>query len=302
MERVRGKSGGGWMPVIYRKQRQRMSGSSRSGAEQITLFVDNLPWSMSPEGFFSLFSKFGVVKDVYIPNKTRKSTRTRFGFVRYDCLVAADVAVQKANGLWVDNISIFIKRADYRKTSGVKEPQSKMKAVVGNDGVGHKLVHLADRPLRDGQGKSYADVVRGGGEGGLVMVGHEEGNGWLYESVIAKLNMGFDFLDFENLVHLIGSEDIKVRRGGGKDVVLTFKSVEDLKAKMGQLDECLKEWCCSVMEGRRAVVLEQERNVWLCCYGVSLNLWSANTFKSIGNLWGEVVNIADETSCMKSFD
>ncbi|KAL7182727.1 hypothetical protein ACSBR1_041419 [Camellia fascicularis] len=151
---------------------------------------------------------------------------------------------------------------------------------------------MTDRSVRGALGKSNEDVVKGGGEDGLVVMGNEEGNGWLYESAIVKLKMGYVFLDFENMVHLIGSKDIVVRRGGGKDVVLTFKSVEDIKVRMEQLDVCLKEWCCSVMEWRRGLVLDQKRTVWLCCYG----------FKSIGKLWGEVVSIADETSCMKSFE
>ena len=36
--------------------------------------------------------------------------------------------------------------------------------------------------------------------------------------------------------------------------------------------------------------LEQERKVWLSCYGIPLNLWISDTFKRIGRVWGEVVN------------
>ncbi|KAL7180892.1 hypothetical protein ACSBR1_039868 [Camellia fascicularis] len=51
---------------------------------------------MDPKSLFGLFSKFGIVKDVFIPMKRRKATRSRFGFVRYDCPVAAEMAgIQK---------------------------------------------------------------------------------------------------------------------------------------------------------------------------------------------------------------
>ncbi|KAL7264396.1 hypothetical protein ACSBR1_002365 [Camellia fascicularis] len=73
---------GGWKPVL-----------SKHGGQE----------SMDPKGLFTLFTNFGVVKDVFIPNKRRKMTRSRFGFVRYDCLNAASMAIQKANGLWYDN-------------------------------------------------------------------------------------------------------------------------------------------------------------------------------------------------------
>ncbi|XP_028058333.1 uncharacterized protein LOC114262179 [Camellia sinensis] len=76
-----------------------------------TIFVDDLPNSMDPKRLFSMFGKFGVVTDVFIPAKRRKGTGTRFGFVRYDCRVAADMAIQKADGLWCERV----KKADFQK-------------------------------------------------------------------------------------------------------------------------------------------------------------------------------------------
>ncbi|KAL7245687.1 hypothetical protein ACSBR2_000922 [Camellia fascicularis] len=55
----------------------------------ITVFVDNLPDFLDPKGLYTLFTKFGVVKDVFIPFKRRKATRSRFGFVCYDYPIAA---------------------------------------------------------------------------------------------------------------------------------------------------------------------------------------------------------------------
>ncbi|KAL7254797.1 hypothetical protein ACSBR1_009028 [Camellia fascicularis] len=61
---------------------------------------DNLPESLEPKGLYTLFSKFRVIMDVYIPNKRRKLTSSRFGFVRYNCSVASGVDVRKAHGTW----------------------------------------------------------------------------------------------------------------------------------------------------------------------------------------------------------
>ncbi|KAL7265494.1 hypothetical protein ACSBR1_003297 [Camellia fascicularis] len=71
---------------------------------------------MNPKDLFNIFNKFGVVKDVFIPMKRRKATRTRFGFLRCGCKVAAEVAVQKADGLWCDNNVLKVKLAEYRKS------------------------------------------------------------------------------------------------------------------------------------------------------------------------------------------
>ncbi|XP_028067732.1 polyadenylate-binding protein 5-like [Camellia sinensis] len=113
---------GGWQPVLYGKRRlDRREGSRKSGKGIFTIFVDNIPWSMNPKGLFSLFSKFGIVKDVYIPSKTRKSTKTRFGFVRFDCPVAVAVAIQKTNRLWCEDKELYVKRVEFEKARGFEK-------------------------------------------------------------------------------------------------------------------------------------------------------------------------------------
>ncbi|KAF5942569.1 hypothetical protein HYC85_020211 [Camellia sinensis] len=86
MERQHGE----WNPVFRRRQ-----GRNGATAQLHTIFVDEIPHSMNPKGLYTMFSNFGVVKDVYIPNKRRKATKTIFGFVRFDCPVAAEIAIQR---------------------------------------------------------------------------------------------------------------------------------------------------------------------------------------------------------------
>ncbi|KAL7263908.1 hypothetical protein ACSBR1_001959 [Camellia fascicularis] len=74
-----------------------------------TVFVDNLPSAMDAKTLFKLFTQFG--KDVFIPFKRRTVTNSRFGFVRFNCPVAADIAIQKANGLLVDERVLEVKKA-----------------------------------------------------------------------------------------------------------------------------------------------------------------------------------------------
>ncbi|KAL7164645.1 hypothetical protein ACSBR2_040526 [Camellia fascicularis] len=117
MERRRYRAGegeGGWQPVM-RRQGRVGRGFSNQKIGTYTLFVDELLESTKPKGLYSLFNNFGAVKDVYISFKRRKQMRSRFGFVRYDCPVAAQMAVQKANGLWCDNIALKLKLADFEK-------------------------------------------------------------------------------------------------------------------------------------------------------------------------------------------
>ena len=116
---------GGWRPVI-RKQGFRRQSFDHQYQGLFTVIVDEIPESMNPKKLFGLFSQCGVVKDVYIPMKRRKATGSRFGFVSFDCHVAAKVAVQKANGLWWDNKELKVKGAEYQKGQGLQTNKKKI--------------------------------------------------------------------------------------------------------------------------------------------------------------------------------
>ncbi|KAL7202234.1 hypothetical protein ACSBR1_033830 [Camellia fascicularis] len=60
-----------------------------SGSQAVEIYLKR--WGA--KGLYSIFVNYGVVMDVFIPNKRRKLTRSRFGFVRYNCSIAAAVAV-----------------------------------------------------------------------------------------------------------------------------------------------------------------------------------------------------------------
>ena len=62
---------------------------------------------------------------MFIPKKRRKTIGSRFGFVRYDCSVVAEIAVQRSDGLWCDNKALKVKRAEYEREDHdqVKQPK-----------------------------------------------------------------------------------------------------------------------------------------------------------------------------------
>ncbi|KAL7197887.1 hypothetical protein ACSBR2_020416 [Camellia fascicularis] len=219
----------GWIPVVKQRGRQGR-GKNEGCASVFTIFVDNIPNSVNPKGLHNLFTKFGVVKDVFIPNKRRRITNTRFGFVRFDCKVEANVAVQKGNGLWVDD-----------------------KAIEGR---------------RDS----------------ITVKADEIGNGWLYESVVVRLKENYANTNLKKEIEAIGVEDVVVRESGGHDVMFTFKLTEEMIQKLKPIKEPILDWCEIISKGKSGMVLEQETNVWLSCYGIPLNLWNSTNVKRIGGL------------------
>lgn len=284
------------MPVLRRHGRTG-KGVSEQRVGMYTLFVDDIPDSMDPKGLYAIFNNFGVVKDVYISFKRRKQARSRFGFVRYDCPVAAQMAVRKANGLWCDNKALKVKPADFEKKQGAQP-----RLPYGKQVRKAEMSSYANATLENTK-KSYAQVV---GEGrrrestSLNVRAYEEGNGWLYESVIARLRPKCSEEDFRKELTKREVGNIKVTAAGGRDVVISFKSAQEMKEKLIIMSGWINEWCESVNEWKKGMVIAQERCVWLSCYGVPLNLWNSKTFSSIGRIWGEVIEFDDDTLNMKN--
>ncbi|KAL7191445.1 hypothetical protein ACSBR2_023512 [Camellia fascicularis] len=122
-------------------------------------------------------------------------------------------------------------------------------------------------------------------EGGdnITLKAEEIGNRWLYESVVVRLNESYNL---KKKIEAIGVEDVLVRESGGRDVVFTFRSKEEMALKLKPIKELILEWCKDISKGKSGLVLEQEMSVWLSCYGIPLNLWNSTNAKRIGGLWG----------------
>ncbi|KAL7205989.1 hypothetical protein ACSBR2_018824 [Camellia fascicularis] len=218
---------GGWSLVIR--------GKNEGCASVFTIFVDDIPNSVNPKRLHNLFTKFDVVKDVFIPNKRRWITNNRFDFVRFDCKVAANVAVQKGNGLWVNDKAIEETRGE-KGLIGPVRPQERNQN--GQRGEGRRWIEGST------DHKSYAEVAIGktwGGRDNITMKADEIGNGWLYESVVVSLKENYANTNSKKEIEAIGVEDVLVRESGGRDVVFTFKSTEEMILKLKPIKELIMD-------------------------------------------------------------
>ncbi|THG17671.1 hypothetical protein TEA_014780 [Camellia sinensis var. sinensis] len=129
--------------------------------------------SMGTRGLYTIFSNYGVVMDPFIPNKRRKMTRSRVGFVRYNCSTATDMAV-KGTGAWYDDRALRVKIAEFGKESGpqprLKQAPQNRKAIANN--TTYNAGYQRNRPI--------VEVVRGRGvhtNAIRTIKAYEEGNG-----------------------------------------------------------------------------------------------------------------------------
>ncbi|KAL7248896.1 hypothetical protein ACSBR1_011139 [Camellia fascicularis] len=298
-QRTQGGSGG-WIPVVH----QWRGGGSRGQVSRTnlsTVFVDNLSSSMDAKSLFKLFTKFGIVKDVFISFKRRKATNTRFSFVRYDCHVALDIAIQKANGLLVDDRVLEVKYAIHKRNASAVHsrgrPQTNREA-FGAHGGKCKLPFTGH--------KSFFKVLKGDtrsttGSAATTIKANDDGHRWLYESVIIKLHSDYSIHSIRKALKEKGLHQVVVKEGGGHDVILTFQSQEELKSNILSIKEWFQAWSLFVLEWNPGVHIQQERCVWLRCQGIPLNLWNRNTLNNIGTLWGTILYLEGDISCPESF-
>lgn len=306
------RDGGGWIPVL--RYHRTHSGGKLKGKELVTLFVDNIPEEKDQQWLMSTFNKYGIVRDAFIPRKRSTRTGSKFGFVRFDCQVSAGMAVSKLNGVWVDNRRLFVKEA----TFGIEEEKNKQRAsrlhVLRDQGPngGVKPNHIM--PKQGGnsnsgqskwQGRSFAGVVRGETSKPLPALRQEititaenVGSGWLYRSAVAIMKRVIPLSTLRNSFSLETDLVVQIRSMGGRSVLITFQSSEIRnsiinKPVMERWFERIKPW-----QGEPASL---ERFVWLSCQGIPLNAWNADTFKTIGEIWGVFIRTDDETLRDKSF-
>ncbi|KAL7201359.1 hypothetical protein ACSBR1_033122 [Camellia fascicularis] len=181
---------------------------------------------MDPRNLYDLFIKFGVVKDVFIPKKRRKSTNSRFGFVQYDYSTTARIVEHKANGLWVDDKSLAVKFAKYGNGS---EERRKLNPIPTRQPKVSKTSTMANkRKWNQGtDGRSFAEVIKGTESRctpKTTIKVEEVGNGWLYESLIMRLKMDYSVLSLCSKIGFMTGVSTSL----SGDLVCTFNKKESI--------------------------------------------------------------------------
>ncbi|GMP36490.1 hypothetical protein CsSME_00008603 [Camellia sinensis var. sinensis] len=93
--------------------------------------------------------------------------------------------------------------------------------------------------------RTFAEVLKGDasvldGNSNITLKVHKEGNGWLYDSVIVRFNAEFTAHNIMKALVEKGLEHVEVRKGGGRDILLSFKFSNELQSNIGKITEWLK--------------------------------------------------------------
>ncbi|KAL7196548.1 hypothetical protein ACSBR1_036538 [Camellia fascicularis] len=153
------KGNGGWISIV-RQQKGCGAKGHEANHGLFTVFLDNLPTTMDVQSLFKLFTKFDILKDVFIPlNKKRIVTNSRFG--------------------------------GNRDEQSRRRPQSTRRFLETNS-IRGKVPYTNQR--------SFTEVLKGetttvAGNVSTTIKVDEVGHGWLYESAILRLNVEYSTHD-----------------------------------------------------------------------------------------------------------
>lgn len=297
----------GWIPVIGNQRRQYTNNQLKK--EMVTLFIDNIPDDRDQQWLCNIFNKYGVVRDAFIPNKKSKHSGNRFGFVRFASKEEAERAITRLNGIWIGYERLLVKEASFgqqteRRSQKKKEvwPTKEANAVQNTE----QVVGILNRKVSPLQ--SYANAVKGeattnkGGEEGfkqrIQIKVNQIGNGWLFRSAIAVLRRIIHLKKLEDNFKKEHGESVKIRAMGGRKVIITFM---DSKQRDEQLKGTWMERWFENSSKWNGDPASFERFVWLQCKGIPLNAWNAETFKRIGETWGDFICTGGDTIKERTF-
>ncbi|CAL5381885.1 unnamed protein product [Camellia sinensis] len=142
----------------------------------------------------------------------------------------------------------------------------------------------------------------GGSSYELRINAEEYGNDWLYSSAVGKMRVGYSIEDLRLEIQNRGMKEPTVREGGGRMVYITFNSEDDMKTKVQEMSEWIYDWCEMFTSWEKGMRMDNERLVWLNCYGVPHSLWNSKTYQKLGELWGELVVLDENITNMVSLN
>ncbi|KAE9445683.1 hypothetical protein C3L33_22421, partial [Rhododendron williamsianum] len=284
-------------------------GSLGKRSRDTTIFVCHLPEDMDEYSWLKqIFSGAGKIMDVYIPRKRSFRLNQRFEFVRYGNKEEGLKAIKMWNTAQIQGHRLLVKVARFNNTRWNKQGQNagvkKVYRVVKNKNPRAKepnrIPNSHNAPVMENPSNRFATKTRKVAQPCINV--SEVGNEWLSRSAIAKLSPFRSMIYMQDHLRNLGYSNIQVRPMDSDRVVLTFPNVEDINSifnggKMGWL----KEYFLEIHKWNDTISTQGSRLVWLNCYGIPLHVWNAVTFKKIGQIWGEIISISEDSFKCFSF-
>ncbi|KAL4390295.1 hypothetical protein AHAS_Ahas03G0130800 [Arachis hypogaea] len=270
--------------------------------DSFSVFVDNLSKDISKRELFHLFKWTGRIIDIYLSRKNKNGQIYLFAFVRHTTKGGALKAAADMNGMMLRGNRVFVGEAKYRR--GAASQNARGKEAKDNTREIDKGCNPLNRSVKAAEEK----LVRQQHDGNIKDPNKNECTKkveihivnenvvWLQRSIVGDTKLAINFNVLQQKIHNVLPGVTHVRELGAYKGMITFDSVlsaeEAYTFRMNVLLKMFyRVWRWDETER------SESRRVWLECFGVPLHAWSTDTFRRIGEQWGDVVKwrrIAEE--------
>lgn len=122
-----------------------------------------------------------------------------------------------------------------------------------------------------------------------------ESSMWLSNNLLGELRWEGAIPELYDLCEACGLLNVKIAKWGGNQVLISFCNLEeaqaiihDFKLKFLNIFGSLELW--------KPGLYKPSRLIWVRCFGVPLHDWNEKDFLAIGEKFGEVLGVDEETS------
>ncbi|GMJ11561.1 hypothetical protein HRI_004825300 [Hibiscus trionum] len=341
MERSRSSNRGGWQngrrgrsDWTSRKHGQKMV-FRRVG---VSIFVDNVSRRIRTATLIEAFSEYGSVVDAYIAydNPKRRFKPAVFAFIRFRSVFEADRAILKGNGRMLDGFRVRVAMAAERvkEPAGIKARDIPRRREAFRDSRSFKEALLGDitnppgklkhpMPLRESTSQRDKSILVNSMHGARVDSKEEclrvewvdsikttdskkciqiprDDMKWLKACLVGRIKSMYNAEVVQDALRSDGFNATVCTWNGLLSVIRADS--EATKNKIWEVrEELLRIWFDELeflqgFEGKmRVKVLVELKNV-------PLHLWNPWFFRQLGERWGKVLKVEEETAGLLNFD
>jgi hypothetical protein len=256
--------------------------------------VTNFPDELQIVDLWKLFSHFGSVGDVYIPNKLDKWGK-RFAFVKFKGVKEVDELSGRLEEVWSGSFKLRVNRARFDRnelSSQSAKQQEDNRQVRNLETIGANGLSFKDA-LRTPTMVKPDEVMQVEADQ-LVL---ED----LQQSFVGSLALEVDIEKIRTMLFMEGRQHISVTPMGGKLILLHSPR----KGELGTMVKAKEDWLTyyfKTVKPWSANDFNDRREVWVKVLGVPLHVWGEKFFKLVGNRFGEFVDFDADTASRSRFD
>ena len=92
------------------------NGEMKTSLSSFSVYVGNLPFSMTKNWIRETFKCFGDISDIFLSRKPKRTSSSRFAFVHFSSVAGAHIAIRELNGMLVDGCHLLVVEALEKKS------------------------------------------------------------------------------------------------------------------------------------------------------------------------------------------